>query len=74
MLAYFTADRLGLQTGGGVVTKNEHDALAELGTVELYNPTPTQNPFETEKQIDLGKLKNIKLAHFYSGTFPDVVT
>jgi glycosyltransferase involved in cell wall biosynthesis len=73
MLAYFTADRLGLQTGGGVVTKNEHDALAELGTVELYNPTPTQNPFETEKQIDLGKLKNIKLAHFYSGTFPDVV-
>lgn len=73
MFAYITADRIGVQTGGGVVTKNEHEALEKLGKTIVVNPKPTIDPFETEKEINFSNLNDIKLAHFYSGAFPDTV-
>jgi hypothetical protein len=30
MILFITADRIGSETGGGLVTKNEYEALAEL--------------------------------------------
>ena len=35
MYGYFTADRVGISTGGGIVTKNELEALASLGQTIL---------------------------------------
>lgn len=73
MFGYFTADKIGAQTGGGVVTKNEFEALLNIENAVLFNPPPTSDPFECEKAIDKNSLKDIKLAHFYSGTFPETV-
>jgi len=73
MLGFFTADRIGTNTGGGIVTKNELEALASLGETSLWNPEPKNDPFDTERSILHNQLPNLKLAHFYSGTFPDTV-
>lgn len=73
MILFVTADRIGSETGGGIVTKNELEALSTLGNVQVINPVPTENPFDTEKAIPDLDLKNVKLAHFYSGTFPNFV-
>jgi len=70
MFLYITADRIGIESGGGHVTKNELEALSEIGPVTVINPPPQQNPFETESSIPEIDLSGIKLAHFYSGTFP----
>lgn len=70
MLLYVTCDRIGSGTGGGIVTKNELEALNNLGPVTVVNPPPTQNPFEAEDAADLPNLDGYKLAHFYAGTFP----
>lgn len=77
MFLYITSDKIGLETGGGVVTKNEILALRSLGNVCIINPLPESDPFATEKhafnellQIDLNK---IRLAHFYSATYPEIV-
>jgi glycosyltransferase involved in cell wall biosynthesis len=70
MFLFITADRIGVETGGGLVTKNELDALVEMGQVTVINPPPTADPFATENVIPDFDLSKIKLAHFYSGTFP----
>lgn len=36
MNLYVTADRVGIQTGGGLVTRHESQALAELGPCEVW--------------------------------------
>ena len=73
MLGYFTADRIGVNTGGGIVTKNELQALASIDETTLYNPEAKADPFEIERQILHNQIPELKLAHFYSGTFPDTV-
>ncbi len=73
MIGYFTADRIGITTGGGIVTKNELEALTSIDETILYNPEPNSNPFDTEKKIIHNQIPDLKLAHFYSGTFPDTV-
>ena len=70
MLLYVTADRIGVETGGGHVTKHELEALAQVGPVTVVNPPPQQDPFATENAIPEIDLTGVKLAHFYSGTFP----
>lgn len=77
MLLYITADKIGSNTGGGLVTKYELNALSRLDDVKVINPEPCANPFDTEKQVleelkkvDLGK---VSLAHFYSATYPETV-
>lgn len=73
MILYVTADKIGIETGGGVVTKNELEALSSLGDVTVLNPPASENPFDTEKAIPEIDLTKVKLAHFYSGTFPNFV-
>lgn len=73
MYGYFTADKIGISTGGGIVTRHELEALASIGQTTLWNPEPKQDPFDVERQILHNKLPDLKLAHFYSGTFPDTV-
>lgn len=70
MFLYITCDRIGNGTGGGTVTKNELEALSNLGPIDVVNPQPTQDPFEAENVIDIPNLEKYKLAHFYAGTFP----
>lgn len=72
MLLFITADRIGVETGGGVVTKNELVALRELGIVKVLNPNPTADPFDCEKNIEDEDWSKYKLAHFYSGTYPEL--
>lgn len=73
MFGFFTADKIGSNTGGGIVTKNELDALLTLSQTTVWNPEPKTDPFDTERSIPHNKIPDLKLAHFYSGTFPDTV-
>lgn len=82
MNLYITVDNIGIESGGGSVTKNEMEALKSLGdeviTIEGKDINPTNfglpdTPFlqdyltlEKLSQIDLSK---VKLAHFYAGPF-----
>lgn len=72
MFLYVTCDRIGSQTGGGIVTANELKALTKLGHVDIINPQPKANPFESEVGITIQDLNKYKLAHFYSGSFPQL--
>lgn len=73
MLLYVTNDKIGSTTGGGQVTKYELEALASLGSVDVINPNSTPNPFDSEKQLLDQDYSKYKLAHFYGGTFPNLV-
>lgn len=73
MFGFFTADRIGTNTGGGIVTKNELEALVAIEQTTLWNPDPKPDPFDTERVILHSKIPDLKMAHFYSGTFPDTV-
>lgn len=73
MYGYFTADRIATNTGGGIVTKHELEALAIMGETMLWNPEAKADPFDTERSIIHNQLPELQLAHFYSGTFPDTV-
>lgn len=73
MKAYFTCDRIGTETGGGIVTFHEYNALKEMGELKLFNPNPTANPFESDELTAKEDFSNIKLAHFYSGTFSETI-
>ena len=77
MFLYVTSDNIGSQTGGGIVTKHELNALQSLGEVIVINPEPKADPFETEnevfKKIKSINLEQIKLVHFYSATYPSFV-
>ena len=81
---YCTADRIGTETGGGIVTSNELQALGEAhGKVEVIDAevvTPTSfglpdTPFLSD-YLALEQLKRFPtpdLAHFYSGTFSHTI-
>jgi glycosyltransferase involved in cell wall biosynthesis len=71
---FVTCDKIGSPTGGGVVTKYELDALSELGQVDIFNPAPTHNPFDTEHGYERLNISAYKLAHFYAGTYPNLTT
>jgi glycosyltransferase involved in cell wall biosynthesis len=77
MFLYITSDKIGSETGGGVVTKNELLSLRKMGDVIVLNPTPETDVFATERHIlnELPKIdiSKIKLAHFYSSTYPETV-
>jgi len=45
MLGFFTADRIGTNTGGGIVTKNELEALASLGENHTMEPRTKKRSF-----------------------------
>jgi len=73
MFLYITNDKIGSQTGGGIVTRNELEALSQLGPVDVVNPQSTPDPFLSEEKIEIPDIQKYKLAHFYSGTFPKLV-
>lgn len=75
MNLYITSDHIGSQTGGGVVTANEYDAL--LGPKAVINPPPMPDPFISD-EIALGVYKNeykgrVQMAHLYAGTYSKLV-
>lgn len=76
-LAYITADCIGNQTGGGVVTKNELQALRELGDVvacfSQENLSCKEQPWGWDDDACTKVPGGIDLAHFYSGSFPKTV-
>lgn len=72
MFLFVTADRIGIETGGGLVTKHELLAMQEMGDVRILNPNPTADPFDCEKNIEDEDWTKYKLAHFYSGTYPEL--
>jgi len=78
---YCTADMIGTETGGGLVTKNELEALRSVSDVELILSRDNIAP-ELFKQPDspflfdyfaLQQVQNrhFDLAHFYSGCFTE---
>lgn len=73
MYLFVTNDKIGSETGGGQVTYNELAALRMMGEVDVLNPEPTANPFDSENAILDIDCKKYKLAHFYAGTFPNLV-
>lgn len=86
MNLYCTADRIGIETGGGKVTGHELLALRSLGdviavggeTLESHRPEFNANPFlldefAEQKIIDILKSNSIKVAHFYAGTFTKTI-
>jgi len=78
---YCTADEIGIQTGGGIVTKHESLALSHLGTgfhhllekkiLDSAGPEPWKWDATAAWKIK-AKLP-LDLVHFYSGTFGDTV-
>jgi len=72
MFLFVTNDKIGSETGGGQVTAHEFEALNQLGQVDVINPEPTNNPFDSEKAIQEIDFSKYKLAHFYAGTFPEL--
>lgn len=88
MNLYLTADQVGIETGGGVVTANEADALQTVGDTWTWDRSTLQNVplMEFEEKADpwvwdsractlLGGSVTppLKLAHFYAGTFSRTV-
>lgn len=73
MLLYVTSDKIGDQTGGGIVTAHELEALQTLGPVDVINTQSTLDPFMSEKNIQISDFSKYKLAHFYAGTCPELV-
>ncbi len=87
MFLYLTADSIGLESGGGLVTFQEAQALKELGNrsndalfiinksdLESNGPEPWKWD-KAAKAILLEKCSNKwpKLCHIYSGTFSETV-
>ncbi len=75
---FVTSDRIGSQTGGGLVTHHELQALKDLGfgPPDIINPLPSADPFDADREA-LAQYKasgkKHKLAHFYSGTYPTLI-
>jgi len=76
---YCTADRIGTETGGGIVTRNELEALRsisdevmvisadDIDPAKFYQPaSPFLEDYFALEQI---KEKHFDLAHFYGGCF-----
>jgi predicted transcriptional regulator len=73
---FVTWDKIGSQTGGGVVTYNELEFLKELGNVTVINPPLSSNPFIADDYAlseYLKSNKKYKLAHFYSSTYSRLI-
>lgn len=81
---YITADTIGSKSGGGRVTLEEYTALSQLGRVDPFDRARVgdyANPFEFDQKCyemlkgfsNLPEFKEIKLAHFYSGTFTKTI-
>ncbi len=81
---YCTADKIGIETGGGVVTGNELEALRSVSEVDLVLSRDKIAP-ELFRQPDSPFLydyfalqqikdKHFDLAHFYSWTFTQTVS
>lgn len=79
---YITADLIGAQSGGGIVTKNEYEALASIS--EIIHPIDrnrigiSNNPFDLDNrayEIIQQALEhdNYQIAHIYAGAFPRTV-
>ncbi len=84
MFLYLTADAVGTQTGGGLVTAQELRALQELGDVQVVsrkelkecydrNPVIFEEPWKWDSLAYYNFGDRIKLAHIYSGTFTQSV-
>src|ERR1700722_11629580 len=81
MNLYLTADRIGIETGGGKVTGKEFQAFQELGptqvidrdTLESSANVNLQEPWKWDQLAYRLIRDDIKLAHIYSGTFSDTV-
>lgn len=85
---YMTADRIGLESGGGKVTQQELLALQGMGLptvpVTIDHARPPRNPFQQDEEIyaSLGTMGRVwfernefpKLAHAYAGCLSRSVT
>lgn len=82
---YITADKVGVETGGGKVTFHELGALRALGDVTVFQPSDSvarDNPFYQDQNVHTqlrewfkaiqGKPKP-RLVHLYSGCFSNTV-
>lgn len=78
---YCTADQIGIETGGGVVTKNEVMALDKLGETVVVSCNAANSKghaFAPDDMadgilLDLCTRYKFKIAHFYAGTFTKAV-
>lgn len=78
---YCTADQIGIETGGGVVTKNEIFALDKLGetvVISCNSANSKGHAFAPDDMadgilLDLNARYKFKIAHFYAGTFTKAV-
>lgn len=82
---YLTADRLGIETGGGLVTDQEYTALRSMGHCELMDAVVMDgisNPFDQDawfagvvitNAIHKNYYGQLKLAHCYSGCLSETV-
>lgn len=76
--AYITADEIGIETGGGLVTYQEREAL-RAASVTMYTFQPKDrntDPFNQDRQVvdELRGMSGIKLAHLYAGSFSQTVS
>lgn len=83
MYLYLTADRVGMQSGGGIVTAQEAQAFAEFSgpsgyrVITIDHSNPPTDPFQQDQEI-LRKVKDAKwsmgdLAHCYAGCLSETV-
>lgn len=87
MNLYLTADQVGIESGGGIVTANEVEALKLLGPCEVWDRDrllvgrlgAVQDPWGWDN-LGQGRLAAVgvagieyRLAHMYAGTFSKVI-
>ena len=88
MNLYVTADHVGTMTGGGRVTKEESEALKEMGPCKVWDRKlfdacdkaagPVENPPSHDDHYASMKKDFVvdppELAHFYAGTFSNLIS
>lgn len=76
MNLYITSDKVGSESGGGLVTHHESEALKEIGPTKVLDQRGPTSPdvFQADHELsfDIENEKPI-LAHFYSGTFSKTI-
>lgn len=78
---FITADKVGIQTGGGIVTQHEYDALKALGECETFSRdwfegVRGEDPWLWDDYLSGRSVlveKKYDLAHFYAGTFTKTI-
>ena len=77
MNAYITSDHVNIQTGGGLVTGQEYEALQQVGAVALFDGTRMQRPSSVWDHDDylsrVVETGDYDVVHFYAGTFSKTV-